>query len=104
LHREGVVGLVLEAGHGAALVVVAHPALERGVSAGGGVGQGALEGFRIDGRGAEDEHGQPPATGGMNTRLSPSRRGASQSRNSSLMTTRSMSGPRENPWRVRNSS
>ena len=102
-------GLVLEAAYGAALVEVAHPTLEGRVTAAGRVDESACERGRVDGRVAELEtaHGsrsQPPATGGMKTTLSPATNGCSQSPNSPLTATFSISVGSVKPWRARSSA
>ena len=54
--RQGLVGLVLETLHGMPLVLVAHPALERTIAAGGRVGQRRLQVTRADGRCTDLDH------------------------------------------------
>ena len=103
-HGERLEGLVLEATHLAAFVEVAHPALERRVAAAGRIGERGLQGLRIKRLGAERERRhvppQPPATGGMNTTVSPAASGCSHSPKSPLTATRSISTGSVNRWRA----
>ncbi len=104
LERERLEGLVFERRHTAALVVVAHPALEGGESAGFGQGDRGSERARVDRRLREREAAHPPATGGMKTTSSPSRSSDSQSANAALMATRSCEAGRRKPWRPASSA
>ena len=94
-HGERGIGLVFEAQDGAALVVIAHPTLETDEAAAGVAVQRGLQRGGIEWRFAEVKtagrgvHAQPPATGGMNTTVSPSRRGVSQGTKASLTAARS---------------
>ena len=70
-----------------AFVVIADPALERRIAAGSRVGQlGAIDVGR-ERRLAERERFHPPATGGMNTTVSPCFSGVCQSLNSEFSAT-----------------
>ena len=79
--RERLEGLVVERRHAAALVEIAHPALERGESAGCRTRERGGELGRVDRRRRELEGFHPPATGGMKTISSPSSSRRSQSLN-----------------------
>jgi len=82
LDRQCLERLVLEALHGAALVVVAHPTLEAGVAARRGIGEGVAVALGLERPAAEAERvHQPPATGGMNTTRSPAVSGRDHSAN-----------------------
>ena len=92
LVRQRFERLVFEARDGVAFVVIAHPALERGVAARRGVGElGAIR-VRRERRLAEGERFHPPATGGMNTTVSPCFSGVCQSLNSEFSATFSCAG------------
>ncbi len=94
-HREFGEGFVFEPGDLAPLVVIADPALEGGVATATGITEARLQCRHAERFGAETEagwlHAQPPATGGMNTTVSPSASGCIQSPNSALIATFSMS-------------
>src|SRR6185312_4827134 len=99
LDRQRLEGFVLEPPYAQALVVIAHPTLEGGIAAAGGVAEPGPQGGLIEGGGGKAEHGSgfyPPATGGMNTTESPSRNCCPQSPNSEFTATRSISGASEN--------
>ena len=78
---------VLEARHVVTFIVIAHPALERGVAARSGVFERCAIRVRRQLRLAEGERVHPPATGGMNTTVSPCLSGVRQSLNSALSAT-----------------
>src|SRR5690242_14171057 len=102
--RQLGVGLVLQAAHFAAVVVVAHPAFERAEAAAAGMLELLAQLGEIGrGRGEVEAH-HPPATGGMKTTVSPSASARFQSLNCVLTATLSASIGSEKPWRVRNSS
>src|SRR5690606_4974064 len=104
LFRERLEGLVLEPLHRAAFVVIAHPALASGVTAGRRVFQGRAVRRRRQRGLAEREGFHPPATGGMNTMVSPWRRFARQSLNSEFNATLSCVGASLKGCRERSSS
>ncbi len=102
--RERLEGLVLERRHAAALVVVAHAALEAGEAAGGRPRERRRERGGVDRRVRELEGVHPPATGGMKTTSSPSASSCSQSLNAALTATRSCDAGRRKPCRAASSA
>ena len=84
--------LVLQSSDGVTFVVIAHPPLERRVTAGRGIRKRAPIGVGIQRCRAERKQSHPPATGGMNTIVSPFATGVSQVANSSLIATFNCSG------------
>ena len=87
-----------------AFVVIAHPALERGIAARRRIGElGAIRVGRQR-RLAEGERFHPPATGGMNTTVSPCFSGVCQSLNSEFSATFSCAGASWNGCRCRSSA
>ena len=90
-------GFIFQAGHRMAFVVVAHPAFKRRIAAAVVVQQFAAQCGPIHSLMGKAEHDQPPATGGINTTVSPAAKGADHSANSVLMATFRDSLPSVNP-------
>src|SRR6185369_3819701 len=79
--------LVLEAGHGLAFVVIAHPAFEGDVTARRRILERLPATIYLQSRAAERKKLHPPATGGMKTTVSPWASGAVHSLKSVLIAT-----------------
>src|SRR5262245_41029165 len=92
---------VLEPRHGVPFVVIAHPALERGVAACSRIGQRGPIAVGREWSLAERERFHPPATGGMKTTVSPCCSGVCQSPNSEFSATFSCSSASWNGCRLR---
>ena len=95
--RKSLERLVLEPGHLATLVEIAHPSLERDEAAGAGVEKLRARRRGVDRMLGEAKAHQPPATGGMNTTESPAASLCDQEANSLFTATFNCSRERVKP-------
>src|SRR5215471_4170177 len=90
-HRKIEKGFVLQSNDGMTFIIIANPAFEGAIPAACWVGELPAQFTWINRCIREGKWFHPPATGGMKTTLSPSLKGACQSRNSALIATLSCS-------------